>query len=89
MNAQLQRNRDAIDQIDQQVVELLNKRVLHDGGADEDTVLAKIPQFNNGPLTDTAIQSIYRALMTAGLDPKAVLVAVDFTAAIDEKIVCL
>lgn len=42
MNAQLQRNRDAIDQIDQQVVELLNKRVLHDGGADEDTVLAKI-----------------------------------------------
>lgn len=89
MNAQLQRNRDAIDQIDQQVVELLNKRVLHDGGADEDTVLAKIPQFNNGPLTDTAIQSIYRALMTAGLDSKAVLVAVDFTDAIDEKIVCL
>ncbi len=89
MNAQLQRNRDAIDQIDQQVVELLNKRVLHDGGADEDTVLAKIPQFNNGPLTDTAIQSIYRALMIAGLDSKAVLVAVDITDSIDEKIVCL
>ena len=89
MNAQLQRNRDAIDQIDQQVVELLNKRVLHDGGADEDTVLAKIPQFNNGPLTDTAIQSIYRALMIAGLDSKAVLVAVDITDSIDEKILCL
>jgi chorismate mutase/prephenate dehydratase len=89
MNAQLQRNRDAIDQIDQQVVELLNKRVLHDGGADEDTVLAKIPQFNNGPLTDTAIQSIYRALMVAGLDSKAILVAVDITDSIDEKIVCL
>lgn len=89
MNAQLQRNRDAIDQIDQQVVELLNKRVLHDGGADEDTVLAKIPQFNNGPLTDKAIQSIYHALMIAGLDSKAVLVAVDITDSIDEKIVCL
>ena len=39
MNDKLKSNRDAIDLIDRQVVELLNKRVLNDGGADELTVL--------------------------------------------------
>ena len=41
MNDKLKSNRDAIDLIDRQVVELLNKRVLNDGGADELTVLEK------------------------------------------------
>ena len=41
MQTQLQRNRDAIDAIDKQVVELLNQRVLLDGGASEGEVLAK------------------------------------------------
>ena len=89
MNDQLQRNRDSIDLIDQQVVELLNERVLHDGGADELTVLNKISQFNSGPLNDGAVQSIYRALMIAGLDSRAVSVAVDITDAIDKKIIHL
>lgn len=89
MNAQLQRNRDAIDGIDQQVVQLLNKRVLHDGGANEATVLAKVAQFNTGPLTDATLQAIYRALMIAGLDPAAKATEVAFTDQIDRTIVRL
>ena len=89
MNDNLKSNRDAIDQIDRQVVELLNKRVLHDGGADELTVLQKIPHFNSGPLTDGAVQSIYRVLMIAGLDPSAKLVSVGITDEIDEQIIHL
>ncbi|MDQ8206474.1 prephenate dehydratase [Coraliomargarita sp. SDUM461003] len=71
INVKLQRNRDAIDAIDRQVVELLNQRVLNDGGADEATVLAKVAKFNPGPLSDATLQAIYRALMLAGLDPAA------------------
>jgi chorismate mutase / prephenate dehydratase len=71
INAKLQRNRDAIDAIDKRVVHLLNQRVLHDGGADEGQVLAKITAFNPGPLSDATLQAIYRALMLAGLDPAA------------------
>lgn len=71
IDTKLKRNRDAIDAIDHRVVELLNERVLHDGGADEATVLAKVAAFNPGPLSDATLQAIYRALMLAGLHPTA------------------
>ncbi len=87
MNDLLQRNRDAIDAIDKQVVQLLNKRVLHDGGANEEEVLAKIARFNPGPLTDATLQAIYRALMIAGLDPAAKATDVAITDEIDQTIV--
>ena len=45
ISTKLQRNRDAIDAIDHQVVNLLNKRVVSDGGADEATVLTKVAKF--------------------------------------------
>lgn len=89
MNAKLQRNRDAIDQIDKQVVELLNRRVLHDGGADETQVLAKVAAFNEGPLSDETLQAIYMALMIAGLDPAAVSTETAVTDEIDQTIVKL
>ena len=75
MNAKLQRNRDAIDAIDQQVVQLLNQRVRQDGGLDEEQVLAKVAAFNRGPLTDATLQAIYRAMMLAGLAADAVATA--------------
>lgn len=87
MNEALQFNRDAIDAIDKQVVRLLNKRVLHDGGADEETVLAKVARFNSGPLTDATLQAIYRALMIAGLDPAAHTTDPAITDEIDQTIV--
>jgi chorismate mutase/prephenate dehydratase len=71
ISTKLQRNRDAIDAIDHQVVKLLNQRVVSDGGADEAQVLAKVAAFNPGPLSDATLQAIYRALMLAGLDPAA------------------
>ncbi|MDP4878982.1 MAG: chorismate mutase, partial [Opitutales bacterium] len=89
INAKLQRNRDAIDQIDTQVVDLLNRRVLHDGGADEAQVLAKIAAFNAGPLSDETLQAIYMALMIAGLDPAAVSTETAVTDEIDQTIVQL
>ena len=69
ISTKLQRNRDAIDAIDHQVVDLLNKRVVSDGGADEAAVLSKVAKFNQGPLSDATLQAIYWALMIAGLDP--------------------
>lgn len=89
INAKLQRNRDAIDAIDRQVVELLNQRVLNDGGADEATVLAKVARFNPGPLTDESLQAIYRAMMVAGLDPAAKATDPAEVDALDLKIVQL
>jgi len=89
MEAQLQRNRDAIDAIDRQVVELLNRRVLHDGGAGEVEVLAKIAKFNLGPLSDDTLQAVYRALMIAGLDPAAQATDPAITDEIDQTIVNL
>lgn len=87
ISAKLQLNRDAIDSIDHQVVELLNKRVLSDGGADEETVLAKVARFNPGPLSDESLQAIYRALMLAGLDPNAKATDPAEVDALDLKIV--
>lgn len=89
INAKLLSNRNAIDSIDHQVVELLNKRVLHDGGANEEQVLAKIAKFNPGPLSDATLQAIYRALMLAGLDPAAVSTDSSVTDEIDLNIVTL
>ncbi|MDG2344673.1 MAG: prephenate dehydratase [Opitutae bacterium] len=89
MNAKLQRNRDAIDAIDQQVVQLLNQRVRQDGGLDEEQVLAKVAAFNRGPLTDATLQAIYRAMMLAGLAPDAVATATDKVDALDLEIVQL
>jgi chorismate mutase/prephenate dehydratase len=87
INAKLLRNRDAIDAIDHQVVTLLNQRVLHDGGADEETVLAKVARFNPGPLSDATLQAIYNALMLAGLDPAAQVAEPAEVDALDLKIV--
>lgn len=89
INAKLQSNRDAIDSIDRQVVELLNQRVLHDGGANEEQVLAKIAKFNPGPLSDATLQAIYRALMLAGLHPTAKATDPAITDALDLNIVTL
>ena len=63
ISTKLQESRDAIDAIDHQVVDLLNMRVVSDGGADESAVLAKVAKFNEGPLSDETLQAIYRALM--------------------------
>lgn len=87
ISAKLQRNRDAIDAIDRQVVELLNKRVLNDGGLNEEQVLAKVAGFNPGPLSDATLQAIYRALMLAGLDPAAKATDAAIVDALDLSIV--
>jgi chorismate mutase/prephenate dehydratase len=71
INTKLQRNRDAIDVIDKQVVQLLNQRVRQDGGLNEAQVLAKVARFNPGPLSDATLQAIYGAMMLAGLAPDA------------------
>lgn len=89
ISAKLQRNRDAIDVIDHQVVELLNKRVVTDGGADEATVLAKVAKFNSGPLSDATLQAIYWAMMIAGLDPSAQATDPSIVDALDQEIVNL
>ena len=69
INAKLQRNRDAIDAIDKQVVQLLNQRVRQDGGLNETQVLDKVATFNPGPLSDATLQAIYRAMMLRGSLP--------------------
>ena len=89
ISTKLQRNRDAIDAIDHQVVDLLNKRVVSDGGADEATVLAKVVKFNQGPLSDATLQAIYWALMIAGLDPEAQAIEPSIVGELDLEIVNL
>jgi len=89
INAKLRQHRDAIDAIDKEVVQQLNRRVLHDGGAGEAEVLAKIAGMNAGPLSDATLQAIYRALMLAGLDPAAEATAPEIVDAIDSTIVKL
>ena len=46
INIKLQRNRDAIDAIDKEVVQLLNLRVRQDGGLNEAQMLEKVVRFN-------------------------------------------
>ncbi len=89
ISTKLQRNRDAIDAIDHQVVDLLNKRVVSDGGADEATVLTKVAKFNQGPLSDATLQAIYWALMIAGLDPEAQAIEPSIVDELDLEIVNL
>ena len=71
ISSELQRHRDAIDQIDTRFVSLLNDRVQKDGGYNEAQVLEKVVRFNKGPLTDDSLEAIYRTLMLAGLAPNA------------------
>jgi chorismate mutase/prephenate dehydratase len=77
----LARLREAIDGIDRQIVGLLNERmrqVAEVGRVKQDTgtavfqpereaqVLARVAGANQGPLTDEAVQAIYREVMSAG-----------------------
>lgn len=87
INGRLKQHRDAIDTIDREVVGLLNKRVLHDGGYEEAAVLAKVADFNPGPLSNATLQAIYRALMLAGLDPNAQATDPVTVDALDQEIV--
>jgi chorismate mutase/prephenate dehydratase len=89
INAKLLRNRNAIDTIDKQVVQLLNQRVRTDGGLNESQVLAKVAVFNPGPLSDATLQAIYRAMMLAGLAPDAKAIDPVIVDALDLKIVQL
>jgi len=89
INTKLQRNRDAIDSIDKQVVQLLNERTRQDGGLNEEQVLDKIANFNQGPLSDATLQAIYRAMMLAGLAPDARQLECEVVDALDLKIVQL
>jgi chorismate mutase/prephenate dehydratase len=89
INTELQRNRDAIDRIDQTIVQLLNQRVRQDGGYDEAQVLEKIAHCNPGPLTDASLQAIYRTLMLAGLAADAIRTDPATVDALDTQIVAL
>jgi chorismate mutase/prephenate dehydratase len=89
INAKLQRNRDSIDSIDHQVVQLLNQRVRQDGGLNEEQILAKVAVFNPGPLSDATLQAIYRAMMLAGLAPDALATDSTVVDALDLMIVQL
>ena len=89
INAKLQRNRDAIDAIDHQVVQLLNERTRKDGGLNEEQVLDKVAAFNPGPLSDATLQAIYGAMMLAGLAPDAQQTDKEVVDALDLKIVQL
>ena len=89
ISIKLQQSRDAIDAIDHQIVDLLNVRVVSDGGADESAVLAKVAKFNQGPLSDDTLQAIYWALMTAGLDPAAQAIEPAIVDTLDLEIVNL
>jgi chorismate mutase / prephenate dehydratase len=78
----LQKLRKQIDSTDKQIVELLNKRariIVNIGARKSKTgtavycpererqVLEKIAQANNGPLNTTALESIYREIMSSSL----------------------
>lgn len=87
INTKLQSDREAIDRIDRQVVELLSERVQIDGGYNEIQVLDKVAAFNSGPLTDGTLQAIYRAMMQAGLAPGAQSTDAIYVDGVDRKIV--
>ena len=89
INAKLLRNRNAIDAIDQEVVQLLNERTRQDGGLNEAQVLEKVATLNPGPLSDATLQAIYRAMMLAGLAPDARKLECEVVDALDLKIVTL
>lgn len=87
INVKLEHNRNAIDRIDRQVVQLLSERVQIDGGYNESQVLHKVAVFNPGPLSDETLQAIYRAMMFAGLAPGAKSTDAKYVDSVDLKIV--
>ena len=89
IQTKLERNREAIDSLDSQIVVLLNQRVQQDGGYNEAQVLEKVARFNPGPLTDESLKAIYWALMIAGLDPNAKKMGASVVDELDHKIVNL
>ena len=89
INTKLQRNRDAIDAIDKQVVQLLNLRVRQDGGLSEAQMLEKVARFNPGPLTNQTVQAIYDTLMYAGIAPDAEPTDPEQVNALDQQIIDL
>ena len=81
MNERLKQVRDAIDAIDLKLVEQLNERarlvaevgrIKHDSGAPvfqperEAEVVRRVVKASHGPLPDSAIEAIYREIMSAG-----------------------
>lgn len=87
INAKLQCNRDAIDRIDRQVVQLLTERVQIDGGYNEQQVLDKVARLNPGPLSNETLQAIYWAMMQAGLAPGAQAKDPVYVDGVDQQIV--
>jgi chorismate mutase/prephenate dehydratase len=87
INLKLRSNREAIDRIDRQLVELLNQRVQQDGGKTEVEVLEKVARLNPGPLSDESLQAIYRSLMVAGMAMNARAVDPAEADASDQEIV--
>lgn len=98
IKSKLQRNRDAIDTIDRELVQLLCERakfsirkVPHAPDYATET-LKKLTVVNSGPLSESALEAIYRELLFADLEkefvhaPPTDPTAVD---AIDEKIIQL
>jgi chorismate mutase/prephenate dehydratase len=78
----LSEHRQAIDQLDAQIVALLNERTKHvlaigeikiKAGEEiyaphrERVVLQRICKLNGGPITDTSLQAIYREIMSSAL----------------------
>jgi len=78
----LPEHRQAIDQLDAQIVALLNERTKHvlsigeiklKAGEEiyaphrERVVLQRICKLNNGPITDSSLQAIYREVMSSAL----------------------
>src|SRR5690554_1307828 len=78
----LDKLRDNIDRVDQQIVELLNERVLLAGevgkvkareGADfyvparEEQVFQRLESNNQGPLGNAALRGIYREIISASI----------------------
>ena len=76
--AEIQKHRDAIDELDEKIVALLNERALHSlqirdlkPGAKmglydprrEEEILQKIGTYNNGPLYNEHLREIYTALL--------------------------
>lgn len=76
--AKIQEHRDAIDELDKQIVSLLNERTMHSlqirdlkPGANmglfdprrEEEILQKIGTYNDGPLYGEHLREIYTAIL--------------------------
>lgn len=80
MNASLQNLRDAIDKTDQELLQLLNRRMklaqqvgrtksmfglLRFDPAREESVLERLVQMNEGPIHESSLRAIYREIFSA------------------------